>query len=182
LYAPKIRVKFGDAVLKSAASNEDPNIVTIESEGSIKVQVPTIELAASEQIRNVLVFVSIDNSVLHPPLGLTFTIFPQPVIRKWFPLYGLFETETRVTITGTRFTDTGEARCRFVGATCASEDGKAKNACVPMRKHEHSYMFGFTQALMIFLSSRSLLPPKSSSLSRTPDFSRAFRLLTQAAQ
>ena len=95
-----------------------------------KEMVPQVELGSDETSRAYLVYISIDDREKLPPQGIPFTFFPKPTVTAWFPLYGLFETETQITVTGTRFTDTGEARCRFPGASCAAEDGSSIFPCI----------------------------------------------------
>ena len=132
-YAPSIRVYFSDLVqmetLKESLVN-DRSIVSIESAERISVRLPTVILAANESTRTVKLQLTIDNQKLLPKAGLPFTFYSPPTIENWFPLYGLFETETVVTITGTKFVDTGEARCRFPGATCDSESSGTITPCI----------------------------------------------------
>jgi hypothetical protein len=132
-YAPSIRVYFSNSVqietLEESLGN-DRSIVNIESAERISVRLPTVMLAANESTRQVKLQLTFDNQQLLPKAGLSFTFYPPPTIEIWFPLYGLFETETVVTITGTKFVDTGEARCRFPGATCDSEIGGTITPCI----------------------------------------------------
>jgi len=128
-YAPSIRVYFGNLVQTETVSAAG-GIVTIESSTRINIRVPSIMLGVNESSRHVLIYLSIDNLLLLPKGGLPFTFFQPATIERWFPLYGLFETETVVTIFGKQFVDTGEARCRFQLATCDSEDGKSMTPCL----------------------------------------------------
>ena len=114
-YAPAIRVYFGDNMRMQLTDNAAEGVVKIDSSSQMRIRVPSIgALGVNETKRNASIYISLDNYVLLPPGGLPFSFFPPPIMGTWFPLYGLFETETTVTISGQGFTDTGEARCRYV--------------------------------------------------------------------
>jgi len=115
-YAPSIRVYFGDVMQKQATYGEEapPDaLITIDSATRMRVRVPTVgALGVNQSSLGMAIYITLDNHAMLPPQGLPFTFFPPPTIGTWFPLYGLFETETTVAISGEGFVDTGEARCR----------------------------------------------------------------------
>ena len=75
--------------------------------------------------------ISFDNGLSFlPPNGVSFNLFKVPSSVSFYPLYGLFETEVSVTITGSSFDSSRPAKCRFPDMPCMTIQGQQPAPCV----------------------------------------------------
>eukprot|EP00960_Hanusia_phi_P066384 766389-Hanusia_phi.AAC.4 len=73
--------------------------------------------------------VSFDGSFWFPANGIPFILYQVSPTMTFFPLYGLFDTEVNVTITGNSFDPSRPAKCRFPNMPCMNISGQNAAPC-----------------------------------------------------